>query len=619
LVKFDFLGLSTLTIIDWALKIINARMTAQQKPLVDIADIPLDDHPTFQLLKQAKTTAVFQLESSGMKGLTEKLAPDCFEDIVALVALYRPGPLESGMVDDFINRKHGRAKVAYPSVELHHDKLEAVLKPTYGVIVYQEQVMQISQVMAGYSLGDADLLRRAMGSKKPDEMAKQRAVFVGGAVERGITEAHAGGLFDLMEKFAGYGFNKSHSAAYALVSYQTAWLKTHYPAEFMAATMSSDMHKTDKVVTLIEECRAMGLELLPPDVNRGDFHFTVDGEGRIVYGLGAIKGLGEGPIESIVEARKQGGPFINVFDFCGRIDARKLNKRALDALVRSGAFDLLIDLEDVDKARAVLTAALPDAVHTAEQKNKNQNLGMVDLFGEVVSTAVEHSGDVYADHLSASPWSLKDRLLGEKETLGLYLTGHPIEEYQDELRRLVRRRIVDIQPDRAPQKVAGLVISINLRKTKSGKNIASIILDDRSARLDVTVFSDEYERVRDKLKLDSVLIMEGTVSHDDYRGGLGMRVTRVTDLLQIRNEQADHLQIELDADKLPVDFNTHLVRLLKPYKGGNCPVKFRVKTAMACGEIVVGEEWRMSPTDELLRGLQMQFGRSAVSLHYKES
>jgi DNA polymerase-3 subunit alpha len=622
LVKFDFLGLSTLTIIDWALKIINARAVDKNVAPLDIADIPLDDKATFDLLKKAKTTAVFQLESSGMKGLTEKLSPDCFEDIVALVALYRPGPLESGMVDDFINRKHGRAQVAYPTVDLHHDDLAPILKPTYGVIVYQEQVMQISQVMAGYTLGGADMLRRAMGGKDLEKMAQQRAGFVSGAVKRGITEAHAGGLFDLMEKFAGYGFNKSHSAAYALVSYQTAWLKTHYPAEFMAATMSSDMHKTDKVVTLIEECRAMNLVLLPPDVNHGDFHFTVDEESRIVYGLGAIKGLGEGPIESIVKARKSGGHFIDLFDFCSRIDTRKLNKRALEALVRSGALDRLIATADVDKARSVLMAALPDAVQSSDQKNRNQNLGMADLFGEVVSTAVHASGDVYADYRQTQIWSLRDRLQGEKDTLGLYLTGHPIEEYQEELAILVKCRITDIQPGRGSQRIAGLVVDVRLRKSKSGKNIASVIIDDRSGRIEVTVFAEQYDLARDKLLVDRVLVVEGIVSQDDFRGGLGMRVTKIQDLQEVRSEQARYLQIVLDAEKLATHTTSRnhaavlLGSLLQPFRQGACAVRFVYQGERASGEIAASDNWRVSPNDELLRALRVRFGTSAVRVQY---
>ena len=326
LVKFDFLGLRTLTIIDWAVTMVNHSRQKNNEEPIDIALIDLEDKATFEMLKTAETTAVFQLESRGMKDLIKRLQPDDIEDMTALVALFRPGPLQSGMVDDFINRKHGRAQVAYPDAKYQHEKLKPILEPTYGVIVYQEQVMQIAQELAGYTLGGADLLRRAMGKKKPEEMAKQREVFESGAKEQGVDPELAIKIFDLVEKFAGYGFNKSHSAAYAVVSYQTAWLKTHYPAEFMAATMSSDMDKTDKVVTFVEECRSMGLNLLPPDVNIGEYQFTVDKDSNIIYGLGAIKGLGEGPVESIIEAR-QAGPFKDLFDFCSRVDPRKVNKR----------------------------------------------------------------------------------------------------------------------------------------------------------------------------------------------------------------------------------------------------------------------------------------------------
>lgn len=621
LVKFDFLGLRTLTIIDWALKMINVRRAQSGETALDIVDIPLDDKAVFNLLKKAQTTAIFQLESSGMKGLIERLAPDCFEDIIALVALYRPGPLESGMVDDFINRKHGRAQVAYPHPQYQHESLKPVLASTYGIILYQEQVMQISQVMAGYTLGGADLLRRAMGKKKAEEMAEQRDLFVAGSVKQGHSAELASAIFDLMEKFAGYGFNKSHSAAYALLSYQTAWLKTHYPAEFMAATLSSDMDKTDKVVTFIEEARAMGLTLLPPDVNSGAFAFTVDAQGRIVYGLGAIKGLGEGPIASVVEARRQGEPFHDLFDFCRRVDTRKLNKRALEALARSGALDSLCAIVDIDHARAVMMAALPDAVLAADQSSKNARIGMLDLFGDMVSTAAS-SSDIYADYLKQPALALRERLQGEKDTLGLYLTGHPIEEYQIELQSLVRKRIVDIQAERAPQKVAGWVVAVNVRKTRSGKTMVSVLLDDRSGRMEVTVFADEYERVRDKLTPGRVLLVDGIVSQDEYRGGLGMRASQVHDLLDVRAAQARCLQITLDADTLaarftqPTDCVAQLACALQPYKSGHCTLRFVYQKQHVRGEVMAGEAWRINPSDELLRALHLLLGRAAVSLHY---
>ena len=413
LIKFDFLGLRTLTIIDWAVQMINHRRQANAEDLLDVDQIPLDDKQTYQLMQRAETTAVFQLESRGMKELIIKLGPDRFEDIVALVALFRPGPLQSGMVDDFINRKKGRAEVSYPHSQYQHECLKPALEPTYGIILYQEQVMQIAQVMGGYTLGGADLLRRAMGKKNAAEMAKQRKLFVQGAMEKGHSESLASNIFDLMEKFAGYGFNKSHSAAYALVAYQTAWLKTHYPAQFMAATMSSDMDKTDKVVTFIDECRAMNLQLLPPDVNRGRFHFSVDDDGSVIYGLGAIKGLGEGPVQNIIDSREEGGPFKDLFDFCARVDGRKVNKRAIEALIRSGALDLIAPQGDVGYKRAVMHACMDDALKSAEQKTRNANSGMTDLFAH--SASDNDLTDPYNDYQKTRPLSVRERLNGEKD------------------------------------------------------------------------------------------------------------------------------------------------------------------------------------------------------------
>ncbi|WP_373191195.1 DNA polymerase III subunit alpha, partial [Halomonas sp.] len=469
LVKFDFLGLRTLTIIDWALEMVDkVRATEGQGPL-DIDTIPLDDVPTFEMLKKAETTAVFQLESRGMKELIKRLLPDSLEDMIALVALFRPGPLQSGMVDDFINRKHGRAEISYPHPDYQHELLKPVLGPTYGIILYQEQVMQIAQVMAGYSLGQADMLRRAMGKKKPEEMAKQRAGFMEGCAANGIDKDLAGNIFDLVEKFAGYGFNKSHSAAYALVSYQTAWLKAHYPGPFMAAVMSTEMDNLDKVVPLIEECRHLSLTVTPPDVNVGGYKFTVDDRARVVYGLGAIRGVGEGPIGAIVEAREANGPFEDLFDFCRRVDPKRMNKRTLEALIRSGALDTL------GPNRAALAAALEDALRAAAQNHQNQNAGMMDMFGEAFADAPEED-DVYAEYREAREWSDKERLAGEKETLGLYLTGHPIDEYEGELARFVSTRISDLKPSREPQRVAGLVVGVRTMKSKRGDTMAFISL-----------------------------------------------------------------------------------------------------------------------------------------------
>ena len=404
LVKFDFLGLRTLTIIDWALKTINKN---NPEP-VDIARISLEDKKSFDLLKACQTTAVFQLESRGMKDLIKRLQPSCFEDIIALVALFRPGPLQSGMVDDFINRKHGRAEVEYP-----HPDCEDILKPTYGIILYQEQVMQIPQVLANYSLGGADILRRAMGKKKPEEMAKQRSVFTEGCAKNDVKEETATYIFDLIEKFAGYGFNKSHSAAYALVAYQTAWLKAHYPTEFMAAVMSADMDNTDKVVILVDECRSMGIEVVPPDVTRSQYQFTTVQKGQIIYGLGAIKGVGSAAIDSII-AGQETGNYENLDHFCAQVDLQKANKKVLESLVYCGAFDKF------SNNRASLFKHLSYAVQSAERMQRNQNAGMMDLFEDPNETVPQ-------SHLPNIPdWDEKTRLFHEKDCLGLFLTGHPI-------------------------------------------------------------------------------------------------------------------------------------------------------------------------------------------------
>ncbi|MCA1767578.1 MAG: DNA polymerase III subunit alpha, partial [Idiomarina sp.] len=438
LVKFDFLGLRTLTIIQWAVDMVNRRHAESGKEPIDITSIDLTDPKCFRLLKKAETTAVFQLESRGMKELIKKLLPDSFEDIIALVALFRPGPLQSGMVDNFIDRKHGREEISYPDVEYQHDSLKPILDPTYGVILYQEQVMQIAQVLAGYTLGGADLLRRAMGKKKLEEMEKQREIFREGAAQNNIDPELATKIFDLVEKFAGYGFNKSHSAAYALVSYQTLWMKTHYPAEFMSAVMSADMDNTDKIVTLADECERMGLDLLPPDVNKGEYKFIVDEQQRVVYGIGAIKGVGEGPIESIIKAREEGGPFRDLFDFCCRVDLKRMNKRILQRLIRAGAMD------NLGPHRAALMATLEKAIRQAEQHLNAEKIGQSDMFG-VLTTEPEA---VEQEFVSVRKWSEAVWLEGERDTLGLYLTGHPINRFRKELKHYINSTLSNVTPTR---------------------------------------------------------------------------------------------------------------------------------------------------------------------------
>ncbi len=608
LVKFDFLGLRTLTIIDWALKDINAKRAQRGEAALDIMALPLNDKASYKLLQEGQTTAVFQLESPGMKKLLKKLLPSNFEDLIALVALFRPGPLESGMVDDFCNRKHGRAEVAYPDANYQHECLEPVLKPTYGVIVYQEQVMQIAQVMAGYSLGGADMLRRAMGKKKPEEMAKERVKFMAGAEEQKIDKNLAGHIFDLMEKFAGYGFNKSHSAAYALVSYQTAWLKVHYPAEFMAAVLSSEMHNTDKIVTFIEECREMKLKIELPDVNHGQYKFVTRDNGNIVYGLGAIKGVGEGPVDSIVQSRVADGDFKDLFEFCRRIDLRKCNKRTLEALVRAGALDAL------GPHRAVIMASLDEAVAAAEQQARNADAGIVDLFGDVVDEAPR------GEFAEALPWTDDERLMAEKETLGLYLTGHPIDQYESELARFVEQRLADLQPTRrgVTTTVAGLVLSTRIMKGARGSR-AFVLLDDRTGRIEAGLFGENYEVFKHLLTKDTVVVVEGEVSHDDFNGGLKMSVRKVMSLAEARAARSRGLELRVEGARLGPRFAQELQQLLGAHRsaqGNGCPVRLRYRSADAEALLRLGEGWRVQATDELLKRLRQQYGAGSVEVLY---
>ena len=621
LVKFDFLGLRTLTIIKWALENINRDRAKLDEPPLDIDFIPLDDKPTYQMLQRAETTAVFQLESRGMKELIKKLKPDCLEDLIALVALFRPGPLQSGMVDDFINRKHGRAELAYPHSDYQYEGLKPVLAPTYGIILYQEQVMQIAQVMAGYSLGQADMLRRAMGKKQPEEMAKQRGGFVDGCTANGIDPHLSGNIFDLVEKFAGYGFNKSHSAAYGLVSYQTAWLKQHYPPQFMAAVLSADMDNTDKVVILVEECRSMKLRIMAPDVNQSEYKFTVNSEGHVVYGLGAIKGVGEGPVEAIVAARGE-RPFTDLFDFCARMDLKRINKRTLDALVRSGALDRMgpyfsDQLDEyqagIDRNRAVLLAAMEEAIQTADQAARNRESGHMDLFGEMFA---EEEVDLYAQYRNARELTLKERLKGEKETLGLYLTGHPIDEYEGEVRRFARQRIIDLRPARDTQTVAGLIVNLRVMRNKKGDKMGFITLDDRSARIEASLFAEAFNQAQALLQTDALVIVEGEVSHDDFSGGLRLRAKRVMGLEEARTSLAQSLRMNVSVTDLSRDSLTRLKALLLQYKGA-CPLTVQYTGASATALLEFSEQWKIEPTDDLIQALRDLFGKDNVFLHYR--
>jgi DNA polymerase-3 subunit alpha len=614
LVKFDFLGLRTLTIIDWALQTINKKQAALGEPLVDITQIPRDDAASYELLTNAQTTAVFQLESRGMKELIKKLKPDCFDDIIALVALFRPGPLESGMVDDYINVKHG-AKAEYA-----HPVLEPILEPTNGVILYQEQVMQIAREMGGYTLGGADLLRRAMGKKKVEEMAQQRAIFTKGAVENGIAEDIATYVFDLMEKFAGYGFNKSHSAAYALVAYQTAWLKAHYPAAFMAAVLSSDLDNTDKIVILIDECQTMKLPVIPPNINISNYQFTVNDKDEIVYGIGAIKGVGEAAIEDLLKEREKNGEFKGLYDLCKRVDLRKVNRRVFEALIRAGAFDVFND------NRASHLAELPTALKVAERHVKMAEVGQNDLFGLAVNA--ESSEDEIKDYSHKVPfWPEKERLALEKLALGLFLTGHPIDQYRAELNNIVSgslaSNLATIEKSRGKIEVrlAGILVGVRTRLDRKGQTMAFLTLDDKGSRMDVTIYAEKFEVFKDILSADEVLIVEATAQLNGYSGMLSIIADKIFTMEQAREDYARCLMLEWDSNTLAVntqDFISNLQDVIQPFAGGRCMLVVNYRSATEKASVQLGDSWRVHPTDELMDRLQRVFKQDgAVHVKYR--
>jgi DNA polymerase-3 subunit alpha len=611
LVKFDFLGLRTLTIIDRAATLINRTRAADAAPL-EMGALPMDDAPTYALLRSCRTTAVFQLESRGMKDLIRRLQPDCFEDIVALVALFRPGPLQSGMVDDFINRKHagGDAPIDYL-----HPSLALILKPTYGVILYQEQVMQIAQVLAGYTLGGADLLRKAMGKKKPEEMAQQRSVFVGGAVARGVPERTAAHIFDLMEKFAGYGFNKSHSVAYALLSYQTAYLKAHYPAQFMAAVLSADMDHTDKVVTLIKECSDMGLAVLSPDVNESRYEFTAHGGDSIRYGLGAVRGVGRGAVEALIAEREARGAYRSLEDLCRRLDLQKVNRRVLEALLRSGSLDA------VGANRATLMDRLASAMQLGDQNSRAHQAGQNDLFG---LASEERAGQ---PQQRASPplpeWSEAVRLAGERETLGLYLTGHPLARVESALPRFVSHRIGDLVSDRPlaalesgrfgggrPVTVAGLIDEVK----KRGPRVI-LTLDDRTGRIEAMLFEETWHKHRDLIAKDALVVVEGLLRFDEFSDAWRLAARRITELDKLREQEARRLVIRCSHGDVGRLYE-RLAGILAPWRPGPCPVTVEYSGREASGALNLGEEWAVRASRELLEQLEGLLGRDAVQVLY---
>lgn len=584
LVKFDFLGLRTLTIIDNSLKTVNRFREKNGEPVMILEDIDVTDEKTFKLIQACCTTAVFQLESSGMKDVIKKLQPDNFDDMVAVVALYRPGPLGSGMVDTFIERKHGREKIIYP-----HPLLEDILKPTYGVIVYQEQVMQIAQVLASFTLGAADMLRRAMGKKIAEEMAMQRESFRAGAENNGIDGKQADSIFDLMEEFAKYGFNKSHSAAYALVAFQTAWFKAHYPAMFLASTLSADMEKTDKVVMLIAECRDMGLTVLPPDVNHSGFSFEATAADTIVYGLGAIKGVGQAAIEEITRAREEKGQFSDLYDFCRALDIKKVNQRTLETLIGAGALD------QMGAHRASLMANLSNAMSLSGQESRNRTAGQDDMFGS--SDELE----LNVDWIDVAEYSDDERLKGEKKHLGLYLTGHPMNQYQEELSNFISCPLSDVDSAEGRQvTIAGLIIAMRTRNTRRGR-MAILTLDDQSAWLEIPIYSELYEDNKQLLQEDRLVIISGKAGYDDYTGGTRVTAERIHDMDSARETFATNLRVTLKNN--PEDFVDKLKSILQPVAGGTTPVIIDYMNNDAKASIHLPREWCVQPSARLLEDL----------------
>ncbi len=589
LVKFDFLGLRTLTILDMALIWANQQRAALGEAPIDLATLDLDDADTYRLLKNANTTAVFQLESTGMKDMLKQAKPDCFEDIIALVALYRPGPMD--LIPDFCRRKHGLQKTEYP-----HPATEAILKETYGIMVYQEQVMQIAQVVGDYSLGGADMLRRAMGKKKPEEMAQQRAIFIEGAGKQGTPERQAGDIFDLMEKFAGYGFNKSHAAAYALVAYHTAFLKAHYPAAFLAASMSADMNNTDSIHIFYKDSLANGVEILAPDINRSEFRFTPISANQVLYGLGAIKGTGWAAIEVILAAREKDGPFRDLFDFCRRLDLRKVNRRVVESLVKAGAFD------DIDPNRAAVLVAVGVAMEVAGQ---SAGTGQDSLFGEAHDIPQQALPKVL-------PWLEREKLIQEKTALGFYLSGHPFSAYKEEIKAFVRTSLAAMSVQEQTQVLAGVVVALRSKMTGRGK-MAFVMLDDGTAQLEVAIGNELFMAQQSLLKEDQLLIVEGKVSKDDYTGGLRVSARRLFDISTARTANAQMLKLSCNGQADA----TRLRSLLAPYiRESSCKVVLNYRNDAASCEVPLPDAWRVELREELLESLREWLDDENVKILY---
>ena len=599
LVKFDFLGLTTLTILDRAVNYIKDLDPEESE--FDLAKLPLDDRASYKLLSDAKTVAIFQLESRGMQGMLKDARPDRFEDIIALVALYRPGPMD--LIPDFCKRKHGE-KFDYPD-----PRTESILSETYGIMVYQEQVMQMAQIVGGYSLGGADMLRRAMGKKKAEEMAEHREIFRAGAAKDGLSTEKADEIFDLMEKFAGYGFNKSHAAAYALLSYHTAYLKVHHTAAFMAANMSLAMEDTEKIKILVEDAKEVcKLVILPPDVNESQFRFTPEGEPKsktgkqvtnIRYGLGGVKGAGQGAIEAIIAARKEGGKFKDLFDFCKRVDRKQINRRTIESLIRAGAMDAF----GVD--RAVLLASVAFAMEAAGQAAAAAN--QVSLFGGDDSDLVAPP-----EYVKATPWTDRQKLSEEKIALGYYLSGHMFDSYAQEVRRFAKTKLKDLEPSRDPRMMCGVITGVRTQMTQRGK-ILIVALDDKTAVHEVTIYSEVAEANKHALKEDEFLLVVGKVSEDRFNGGLRITAEKVFDIAASRIQYGHKLEMDLSTSVDPAK----IAEVLQPYRvQDGMPVSLRLETNGIPYVVQLGDDWRVGPSDTLKQALELTLGAKDVAVEY---
>ena len=611
LVKFDFLGLKNLTVIQNAVQMIRDGQNQE----FDITRLRDDDKASYDLISSGNTTGIFQLESSGMKEMLVKLKPSCFEDVIAACALYRPGPLGSGMVDDFIERKHGRKQVVYDLPQL-----EPILKDTYGVIVYQEQVMQIARSLAGYSLGQADLLRRAMGKKDDKEMARQKDQFLAGAQAQQIDPKKAEAIFDLMAKFAEYGFNKSHSAAYALIAYQTAYLKAHYPVEFMAALLSCDMDSTDKVLKNISDCREQGIEVLPPDINASGQSFTVVGN-SMRFGLGAVKGVGGGAVESILEAR-QVGKFTDLYDFCERVDLRRVNKRVMEALIKCGAFDSL------HRFRAPLVAALDDAVAAGQRFQEERDSAQVSLFGDLSSTG--GTSKTSRKFPTQDEWPDKEKLGYEKEALGFLITGHPLDRYANDIKRFASAeitRLIDL-PESSEVRVCGIVTSLKEITTKKGDRMGFVTIEDLTGQIEITVFSDMYVQFNHLLKSDDPLLITGKLEKGEKgckllvmkpQEGNGRKFPNQSSvngdirlLSEAQEQQTTRISLSLRLPELSSEQLSPIRQLLENHPG-NLPVQLLLEIPNRSRTVIkLPEHLKVAASDELRLAVERCVGYNAA-------